>query len=149
MDARSVDTAREGFIAGLILYGIVALFFVVANLAVGYPPFQTAALLGTPLLRDPGADPTGAILAFNGIHLAGSILLGFAAAILTAAVERLRRAWYVFFFVFIAGSILAIVALGVLAAEMSHVLPWSWVALAHLLGAGAVATYLGWAHRPR
>ncbi len=142
---------REGFTAGLVLYLTVAVFFAAVNVFVGRSPFHTAHVLGDPLLG-PAADPLGpsprlpAVIAFNGLHVVASVVLGLGAALLVGAVERMRDAWYVFFFIFVAGSIVMILGLGVLAAEVSDVLAWHSVATAHLAGAATTTAYLWWAH---
>jgi hypothetical protein len=149
-----MDTRRflkEGFVAGIVLYVTVAVFFAAVNAFMGRSPFYTAHLLGQPLL---GAAPdpltpspvAPAVMAFNGLHLVASLLLGIAAAALVGAMESMRNAWYVFFFVFVAGSIMTILALGVLTAEVTHVLPWHSVATAHLAGAATTTAYFWWAH---
>ncbi|MEX2531035.1 MAG: hypothetical protein WD960_09710 [Gemmatimonadota bacterium] len=142
---------KEGFIAGLVLYMTVALFFAGVNVLAGRSPFYTALVLGQPLLGavpDPlDPSPTApAVMAFNSVHLLASLALGAAAAVLVGAIEKMRGAWYVFFFIFVAGSIVTIVGLGVLTAETSHLLPWHSVATAHLAGAATTTAYLWWSH---
>lgn len=142
---------KEGFIAGLVLYVTVAVFFGVVNVFVGRSPFHTAHLLGQPLLGvtpDPLAPSPSApaVVAFNGLHLVASLALGVAGALLVGAIEQMKDAWYVFFFIFVAGSIVSILGLGILTAEVSHVLPWHSVAAAHLAGAATTTAYFWWAH---
>lgn len=149
MDTRRI--LKEGFVAGLVLYVTVAVFFAAVNVFMGRSPFHTAHLLGQPLLGvapDPLApSPTApAVMAFNGLHVVASLLLGVAAAVLVGAMERMRSAWYVFFFIFVAGSIVTILGLGILTAEVTHVLPWHSVATAHLAGAATTTAYFWWAH---
>ena len=145
---------KDGFLAGAVLYITVAVFFAVVNVLVGRSPLYTAHVLGEALLGgapDPlDPSPIGpAVAAFNGLHLVGSLLLGIAAALLVGAMERARDAWYVFFFIFVAGSIVMVLGLGVLVAEMSHVLPWHSVATGHLAGAAATTGFLWGLHAMR
>jgi len=145
---------KDGFLAGVALYLTVAVFFAVVNMFVGRSPLHTAYVLGEALLGgtpDPlDPAPSGpAVAAFNGVHLTGAMVLGIAAAMLVGAIERARDAWYVFFFVFVAGSIVMILGLGILAAELSHVLPWHSVATGHLAGAAVTTAVLWWIHALR
>ena len=145
---------KDGFLAGVALYLTVAVFFAVVNIFVGRSPLHTAHVLGEALLGgtpDPlDPAPSGpAVAAFNGVHLVGSLVLGIAAAMLVGAIERARDAWYVFFFIFVAGSIVMILGLGILVAELSHVLAWHSVATGHLAGAAVTTAVLWWLNAMR
>ena len=80
---------REGFIAGLLGYGAVVALFAVLNVAAGLSPFHTASVLGTALLGSAldQAGPLGPVLAYNGLHLVVSILLGVGASFLANQAE--------------------------------------------------------------
>lgn len=142
----------DGIVAGLIGYLTVAIFFAVANVAVGRSAVHTAALLGEALfwgLRDPASvviDP-GPVLAFNGVHLLAFMAFGFFAAWLVYEIERHPDFWYLAFFLFLGAAVLSyagVLALTVLAGAL--VSPWLVVA-SSLLGAVAMAVYLGGTHR--
>jgi hypothetical protein len=145
---------KEGVLAGFVLFLTVAVFFALVNVFMGRWPFHTAQVLGEPMLG-PAPDPLSpdrrwaAVAAFNGTHLLGSIVLGVAAAALAQAIERAKIAWYVFFFIFVAGSIVMILGLGILAAEVAHLLAWHSVATAHLAGAATTTAFLWWTHARR
>jgi len=152
MTPGSQSVLRMGLMAGLVLYLTVALFFAGLNVLMGRSPLFTAQILGQPLLGSPPfpLETRGtwtAVMAFNGVHLAGSLALGMTAALLTCAMERARRAWYFFFLILVAGSVLTILALRVLTAEVVHVLAWRSVITAHLAGAVTTTAYLLWAHQ--
>ena len=74
MKESSLRVLKQGTVAGLMGYLVVATVFALANVATGQSPFQTAAVLGATLfygVTDPAAvTVTPAYLfAFNGLHL--------------------------------------------------------------------------------
>lgn len=149
------DRARvlvEGFIAGIIGYAAVALFFAVVNLVSGRSPFHTAAALGGALfygVRGPAElviEP-GPILAYNGVHLVLSLLAGFVAAWLVFETERHHNLWYFLFFVFLAGFVYSLVAIGIVGAEIAELVSWWSVAVANLAWVIAMGGYLFLTHR--
>ena len=99
----------DGVITGMIGYGVVASFFVVVNLVTGRSPFHTANLLGAVLFG--GADAAaatiepGLVIAFNGVHLAAFLVIGFFAAWLVYETELHPVVWYVAFFLFLIAGI--------------------------------------------
>jgi len=141
----------EGLVAGLIGYATVAAIFGVINLMGGESLFHTGALLGSALFfgaRDASglvAGP-GPILAYNGVHIVVSLLIGLGAAWLIYQTEKNRPLWFVVFFVFLAGLIYSVALAGVLMAEMLSILSWPAIVLANI-GAGITAGgYLWWRH---
>src|SRR5438045_8561707 len=82
---------REGFIAGLIGAGAVALWFLVVD-AIAGRPFFTPAMLGSAVLFG-DADPRKAVIAFSRvvpytlIHVCACVIVGTVAAALAADVE--------------------------------------------------------------
>jgi hypothetical protein len=142
-------TVRRGVVAGLVLYLTVALFFAGVNLLVGRSPFYTVELLGEPLVGPrpmvPGPEwRWAARLAFNGVHLVGSLLLGLAAAVLFRGVERAREARGSFLLILVVGSAGVLLGLQVLAAEAEPMLLWRSVLSAHLAGAVTTTAYFLW-----
>ncbi len=89
---------REGLVAGLIGYAIVALFFLAMNVVQGRPPFETAEFIGRALFYGgAGAETTGQagpILAYNGVHLLLFIAFGVFTAWLVAKSEQGPQLWY-------------------------------------------------------
>lgn len=143
---------RDGLIAGVIGYAVVATFFVVFNLAVGQPALYTAALLGESLfagVRDPAAltlDP-GLVLAFNGVQLVVMLLFGLFAAWLVYEAELHPEFWYLAFFLFLAALVAGYAGVLVITLLMGTLLsPWL-VVTASLLGALSMALYLTLSHR--
>jgi len=135
----------------LVLYLTVALFFVGVNLLVGRSLLYTVELLGEPLVGPrpvvPGPEwRWAARLAFNGVHLAGSLVLGLAAAVLFRGVEGARGASWSFPMILVVGSAVVLLGLQVLAAEVAPMLLWRSVLSAHLAGAATTTAYLLWSH---
>ncbi|NIQ57926.1 MAG: hypothetical protein GWN71_32480 [Gammaproteobacteria bacterium] len=143
----------EGLVAGLIGFVVVALFFVVLNLAQGRSPFYTAALLGATLfygLEDP-ADLVvwaGPVLAYNGVHLLVFLVLGVVAAWLASEAERGPQFWYLALSLFILLVFHMYGAVLWFADVLRGALPW-WAVGGASLGAGiAMIAYL-WRAHPR
>jgi hypothetical protein len=141
----------EGMVTGFLGYAAVVAFFAVVNLVAGRPPFHTAAVLGSALfwgVRDSAEAVAGPapILAYNGIHLFVSLLIGLGAAWLVFQAERHRALWYAVFFIFLAGFIYSMAMMGVFAAEIAHLLPWAHIGFANLCAGIVAGVYLWRAH---
>lgn len=146
------DVLIQGLIAGLIVYASVILFYLIVNVAMGRSPFHTPAALGSVLfygVRDPAQiriEPA-TVIAFNGVHLVVSLLIGLAGAFLAFETERHHPQWYFFLFLLIAGFVYSLVAVGALGAEIARVVPWWSVLGANVTWVLAMSGYLGWMHR--
>lgn len=154
MKAERVLTLFQGLVAGVILYLTVAVFFAGVNLLAGRSAFHTVELLAEPILGRrpvvPGPEwRWAARLTFNGVHLAGSLILGVAAAFLAAGAERARRARWVFLLLLVVGSVLLLLGLQILTADVSQSLPWHSVLTAHLAGAITTTAFLLWVREER
>lgn len=106
---------REGLVAGLIGYGVIAVYFAVLSLMHGRSPFYIAAVLGTNLFFMPPASGDvvvtgGPVIAYNGVHLLVFLLAGMVMAALAAFVERVPDAWYVALtaVIFVGGHVLGL-----------------------------------------
>ena len=78
----------------------------ILNLAGGEGVFHTAALMGSALFF--GAGPAGEIvpgpgpvIAYNGVHMVVSLLIGLGAGWLVFQAEKNRPLWYIVFFIFL------------------------------------------------
>lgn len=141
----------EGLLAGFIGYGTVAVLFGALNLGSGNPPFHTAALLGSALFygaRTVGevVQGPGPIFAYNGFHVLLSLMVGVVAAWLIFQTERNRNLWFIVFFMFLAGFILSVAVVGVLATELVPLLSWPAVVLANVAAGLTAGGYLWWRH---
>ena len=152
MKLETKEVLLQGLIAGLIAYASVVLFFLIVNVLAGRSPFYTPAALGSVLfygVREPGAvlvEP-GPVLAYNGLHLALSWIVGTIAAFLVFETERHHAMWYLFVFTLMAGFIYTVVAVGAIGAEIARVIPWWTVVGSNLAWVLGVGGYLGWIHR--
>lgn len=142
----------QGFVAGLVGYAVVALFFGVMNVVSGESFFLTAALLGHSLLGTEVASAVeivrpAPVFAYNGLHLLLFLAFGFAASWAVEEVERHPVLWYLVFFVFLAGFFynVALVTLFTLPVA-ARAVPWGSIVAANLLAALGMGTYLARRH---
>jgi len=152
MKPERAEVLLQGLVAGLIGYLAVAVFFLIFNLIGGQSPLHTAAALGSALfygLDDPAQlviEP-GPIIAFNGLHLMLSLVAGMIASWLLFETERHHFIWYFVFFVFLAGFVYSLVAIGIIGAEIAHVVPWWSVLVANIVWIAGLGGYLWFQHR--
>jgi hypothetical protein len=152
MKADRAQWLTQGLVAGLVSYAAVAVFFLVINVISGRSAFHTAAALGSTLfygLQDPAnlvIEP-GPVLAYNGVHLILSIVAGTIASWLLFETERHHFLWYFVFFIFLAGFMYSSVLIGVVGAEISHIVPWWSVLVANVIWLAALISYLWLQHR--
>jgi len=141
---------REGTFAGICGYAAVVLAVTVLDLLSGRAAFDTAAQLGAWLFHPMEDALTGpnwpSALAYNGVHLILSLLVGIVAATMVALSERMAGFWYVGLTVLIAFGIYTVGALGAIAVEFKEITDWPTA----LLGTGSwligISVYLRFAH---
>lgn len=138
----------EGLVAGLLGYAAIVLFYGVVNLVAGRSFFHTAAELGSGLVGEGaiGGAAAGAVLAFNGIHLLGFLLIGVVAAWIIGETEKHPSLFALFLLLAISGFMLAVVGFAVLEASIGRGPPLVSVAAANLVAGAAMAVYLFRAH---
>ncbi|GMV10585.1 MAG TPA: hypothetical protein PKC83_02415 [Gemmatimonadaceae bacterium] len=109
MKESSLRVLRQGVVAGLLGYAVVAVVFAIANVVGGRSPFQTAAVLGATLFygaTDPAAVTVSApyVFAFNGLHLVTFLGFGIIGAALVSLANKGEQLWYLalFFWMFVA-----------------------------------------------
>ena len=136
-------TMVQGLVAGLIGYFAVALFFVVVNALGGQDPFHTAAVLGSVLVGN-ASGTAGAVIAFNGLHMIASLIVGIVAAWLLYETELHPGSWFAAFFFFVAGFIFTSVFAGVVASELSSAAPWWAVIMANAMGTATLSQNSNW-----
>jgi hypothetical protein len=152
MRNRIAGVLREGLVGGMVAYLAVAVAFALLNVAQGRSPFHTAAAMGAVLFH--GGDAASAfaldpapILAYNGIHILGSLVVATVAAFLIYESELHRSFWYFGLMVLVAAVFYSIVLFGVAGAEIGGVLTWSTVVFGTLVWAGAMTAYFLRVHR--
>jgi len=148
---RDTPWVTEGLITGFVWYGTVVLLFALLNLSSGEGIFHTPSVLGSALFfsGEGGTTVTGAApgIAYNGVHILISLVIGLGAAWLVFQTERHHPLWFVVFFIFLAGFIFSVVIVGVMAAELSDLISWPVIVLANLLAGVTAGGYLWRRHR--
>lgn len=143
---------REGFVAGLIGAGAVALWFLVVDVVNGRP-FFTPAMLGSALfwgVSDPAQVDIAfpAVIGYTMVHVVLFGVVGVVAASLARLVEDFPSTLFVvvvFFAIFEVGFYIVV---AVLAQPLLGALAWSNVAIGNLIAAGGMGYYL-WRAHPR
>src|SRR5881628_1505834 len=143
---------REGFVAGLIGAGAVALWFLIVD-AIAGRPFFTPAMLGSAVfwgVHDPGLVVVeySRIIGYTMIHVSAFLIVGTIAAALAAEVEIAPHTFYlvvVFFAIFEFGFY---VTVAVLAQPLLGSLAWWNVAIGNAIAAFGMGYYL-WRVHPR
>lgn len=144
----------QGFVAGLVGYAVTAMIFGVGNVLAGESFFRTASLLGRAMIGPAGAagpalvDPVY-VLAYNGVHLLGFLVLGFAAATLVEILERFPGLGTLVLLVFVLGFGFQVGIVLLFAAPVADELSWQSVLVANVLAALSVALVLAQWHDRR
>jgi hypothetical protein len=143
---------KEGLFGGFIAYGAVVVVLALLNAAQGRSIFYTAAAMGAVLFHGGDAaasltlDPQP-ILAYNGVHLLASILVGVVAAYMVHETELYRPLWYLGLMLLVAVGLYAVVLVGVLGVEIGGVLDWTTVLVGAAAWAGAMTAYFVRVHQ--
>lgn len=109
MKESSLRILRQGAVAGLLGYAVVAFVFALANVVGGRSPFHTAAVLGATLFYGV-TDPASVVVtpayvfAFNGMHMLTFLGFGLVGAWLVSVANKGEQLWYLalFFWMFVA-----------------------------------------------
>jgi hypothetical protein len=141
---------REGFVAGLIGAGSVAVWFLVVDVIAGRP-FFTPAMLGSAVfwgVRDPTLVEVTfpAVIGYTLLHVVLFSLAGAVAAAFAALVEKFPTTLFlviVFFAIFEVGFYIVV---AVAAQPLLGALAWSNVAIANLIAALGMGYYLWTVH---
>jgi len=151
-EAAPSDLVWDGLFTGMIGALIVALWFLVLDLANGRP-FYTPALLGTVLLHGGAAASNGPIVAplevaaYTAFHFISFIVVGYVLSWLMTLFERFPIVFFVLLVVFLClqlGFFAINIALG--AQLLGHLSAWS-VVVANVLAAAGMAFYQ-WKRHP-
>lgn len=143
----------EGFIAGIIGAGVVALWFLLLDW-IQREPLYTPSLLGTVLFKGPAAalehdtiDP-GMVAAYTIVHHVAFVGVGVVASFLVTEMERIPPLGIALLFLFVffeTGFHIFMLSVG---EPLLGAIAFWGVAVANLLAAGAMAAYL-WYRHPR
>jgi hypothetical protein len=141
---------QEGFIAGLIGAGGVALWFLIVDTISGRP-FYTPALLGSAVfwgLRDPTQVQVvfSTVIGYSMIHVIAFWVVGSAAAALAALVDKVPATLFlvvIFFAIFEVGFYILVATV---AQSLLGALAWTNVAIGNGLAAVGMGYYLWRVH---
>lgn len=145
-------TLREGLVVGLLGAAAVAIWFLVIDL-VGGRLFFTPAALGSVIFH--GATSAAevridvvTVLGYTGFHLAAFLITGLvAAAIVVFAEDRHAYVLLGAVLLFVTFETFFIGVLTIVAQWLLEVIPWWSIAVANLIAAAVMATYL-WRRHP-
>lgn len=151
MDPDRRRALREGFLAGVLGYASVAVYYGLLNVISGRSFFFTARELGLQVLgaawaADASAVGYAPILAYNAVHLVAFLAVGMVAAWLLLEAERHPEFWFFFFLLGVGGLIVTESLFLLLAVPVTEVLSWWSVAGANAVAALAMGGYLYRAH---
>jgi len=143
--------AREGLVAGLLGAGVVAVWFLLYDVAAGVP-LRTPALLGAALLhglRDPSALVITAPLVaeYTAVHGLAFVLFGWIAAALLALADREPRLLFAFIMIFCCFEVFTFVMIEVLAHWLLESIAWWTILAGNLLASAVMLGYFLRGHR--
>jgi hypothetical protein len=143
--------AREGLVAGLLGAGVVAVWFLLYDIAAGLP-LRTPALLGAALLhglRDPSAlvIDTPLVAEYTAVHGLAFVLFGWVAAALLALADREPRLLFAFIMLFCCFEVFTFVMIEALAQWLLESIAWWTILAGNLLASGVMLGYFLRGHR--
>jgi hypothetical protein len=143
--------AQEGVVAGLVGATMVASWFLVIDALQGRL-FFTPAALGSILLlgvQDPAAVEVGAgiVAAYTALHFTAFIALGLLASALAARAERHEHVLLGAVLLFVTMEVFVIGMIAIAASWLLSEVPWWSIAVANVLAAIVMGTYL-WREHP-
>lgn len=148
MDVRRI--LQEGFVAGLIGAGAVALWFLLVD-AVNGRPFFTPAILGSALFwgqTDPAqmeiAFPT--VIGYTMVHVLAFGVAGIVAASLAALVDQFPSTLFLVAVFFAAFEVGFYIIVAIFAQPLLEALAWVNVAIGNLIAAAGMGYYLWRVH---
>ena len=138
--------ASEGFVAGLIGAGGVAVWFLVVD-SIGGRPFYTPAMLGSAVflgVHDPAAVQVAfpTVIMYSMVHVLAFWLVGTFAAMLAALVDRVPSTLFLMVVFFAAFEVGFYIIVATMAQPLLGALAWTNVAIGNLLAAVGMGYYL-------
>ncbi len=142
---------REGAAGGLIGAAVVAIWFLIVDLAAGRP-FETPALLGAAVfkgLRDPQAlqVTAGLVTGYTILHVLAFVAFGILCAILIAAADREPALLLAFVALFGVFQVFFLGLVGILARFLLGAILWWEIFAANLLASAGMLGYFFLGHR--
>ncbi|MDX1578353.1 MAG: hypothetical protein R3266_07700 [Gemmatimonadota bacterium] len=148
MDTEKPYPLSEGLLVGLVGYATVVVVVAGLDLLSGRALFHTPGLLGRGLVADPGPPGSiaaGAVLAYNGLHLLAFLVIGIGVLQLARLVEVHPVAWFLAYFVCVAGFFVVEMTITVIDPE-GEALSWWAILLATAAAAFAMGIFLNRRH---
>jgi hypothetical protein len=150
MASRDRSVLREGVVTGLIGAAVVAVWFLVYDLARGKPLF-TPALLGAAVfygISDPTGFQIGAgpIIGYTVIHGLAFVGFGIIAASVMSVSEREPALLVAFVILFASFEVFVLAVVGALGTSLLGALTWWAILIGNLLASVAMLWYLVRAH---
>jgi len=151
MRAETRDTLTGALWAGLIGYGAVVVVIALLNVLAGRSPFYTAALFGAALfyhLRDPAAlvVAPGPVLAYNMVHMLAFLGIGLLASWLVGLAERFPTAMYLILVLLLFVAFHIYFAMALLARPLLGELAWWHIGAGSFTAVVGMGWYLFTAH---
>jgi len=151
MQPERSEALKQGLIAGMIGYFVFVIWFAVVNVLTGESAFHTAQVLGSALFsfEPTSMSATGLaapVIAYNGVHLLASLMMGLVASFLVLEVDLHPNLWYVVMFLFIAGLLYSVGLGGIVAKEIAGAVSWEQVVVVNVLAALLSGWYLWRSH---
>jgi hypothetical protein len=142
---------HEGLVAGIMGAAIVAVWFLLYDLAAGMP-LRTPALLGATLfhgLREPSAVviTLPLVLQYTAVHGLAFIAFGWAAAGFLALADREPRVLFGVFMLFCCFEVFFIALIAILAERLLETLVWWTILPGNLLATLVMLGYFYRSHR--
>jgi hypothetical protein len=143
---------REGFVAGLIGAGAVAIWFLAVDLITGRP-FFTPAMLGSAVFWQ-STDPATVVVAYSRIigytmiHVSAFVVVGVIAAAIAAEVEVAPPTLFLAVVAFCFFEVGFYILVAILAPPLLGALAWWNVAIGNAIAAAAMGYYL-WREHPK
>ena len=144
-------TVRDGIIVGLIGYATVAFFYSTFDVFAARDALHTVNVLGRVVfrgLRDasvlqfPVELDSGAILAYNALHLSLALGIGLVVASLVSFGDRTPQRRRSVRIVIATGFLVTVAIVGLLTAPIRPVLPWWSIVVANAVSTFFAALYL-------
>lgn len=144
-------TIRDGVIIGLMGYGAVALFYGTFDFLASRGALYTVNLLGRAVfrgVRDPSIlefpvdFDTGAMVAYNALHLGLALAIGLIVAGLVSRAERRPDQRAMVRAIIVSGFVVTVAAVGLFTTPMRALLPWWSIVVANAAATVLAGTYL-------
>jgi hypothetical protein len=151
MNGTQRSVLREGIVAGLLGAVVVALWFLLVDLARGHP-FETPAFLGSALFFGVPATPpfevnAGPVIGYTIVHGLAFVAFGIIAAAVIAAAEHEPPLVIAVVILFAAFETFFLGIVGVLGQAGREVLPWWEILVGNLFAAIAMLWFFLLRHR--